>query len=801
MPSLTLTRRCALAAAVLGAAAVAIFASMLISVRDYHDASSGAARSELVIAAARALEGDVSAMERGLRGAMITGDVTYLDVFGAARGRSFDRAQELLALLDDERQRRAGQEVRREVERYVEQQADPLAVALRTVGHVAAASRETDEGHRRIAAVSARVGSLVAAEQQRREERRARAERNGDRTVAVAGGGLAAICVLIALLFGYVVRSVVRPVQAVARGARELANGHRHTWLAERGDGEVVDLARAFNGLSASLQRADENMEAQNEELQAQQAELEGTVSLLAQKKDRLDVLHRFGQMLTARADLDELAPALLTWVVDEAGPDLAALYVASGDGTLELASTVGFDPAELAPAVRPNVGLAGRAAAEQRVLRAAHGEGELRVRTLGAEVALRDELHVPLVHSGRTVGLVSVAFVGTHRPAESAVELLDSLAGQAAVAIANGLSFRRATQEARTNQVVLDATPAPIALCDVAGRVVIANRAMQALIDTLDGGDESTLTVVPDDVDLESERRDELVLEGSGRVFARVVGPVANGDGSAGRIVVMSEVTAEREVERIKEEFFALVSHELRTPLTSIIGYLELLLEDGAGGIPGEQDRHFLRVMDRNARRLLRLVGDLLYTASMTAGTSTLYPAEADLRAIVAEAVESAMPRAEGHGIDLELAAGAPVACAVDRERVAQVLDNLLSNAIKYTPSGGSVTVRVSTEGEHAAIEVADTGIGISDDELARLFRPFVRSANAAALGIQGVGLGLVIVRSIVEGHGGRVEVRSTEGVGTSVLVTLPLASPLAGPGAGRTAPTEVADDLAAAA
>ena len=145
----------------------------------------------------------------------------------------------------------------------------------------------------------------------------------------------------------------------------------------------------------------------------------------------------------------------------------------------------------------------------------------------------------------------------------------------------------------------------------------------------------------------------------------------------------------AEAETEKLKNEFFALVSHELRTPLTSIIGYLELILEEEAGEVATEQ-RHFLTVIERNARRLLRLVGDLLFVAQVEAGTLSLERRGVDLEAVVRSRVAAGRPRAE-HVAPHR----ARPALDGDGDRLAQVVDNLVTNAVKFTPAGGRVTVR----------------------------------------------------------------------------------------------------------
>jgi PAS domain S-box-containing protein len=233
-------------------------------------------------------------------------------------------------------------------------------------------------------------------------------------------------------------------------------------------------------------------------------------------------------------------------------------------------------------------------------------------------------------------------------------------------------------------------------------------------------------------------------------------------------------------ELDSLKDEFIALVSHELRTPLTSIRGYLELLLEGEAGELTQEQQQ-FLGVVERNAHRLLHLVGDLLFLAQLEAGKLNLEVGAVDLAAVASESVETARPLAEEKDVSLTLATGPVPLMAGDRGRVAQLLDNLVSNAIKFTPEGGRVDVRLRGIDGDAVVEVRDTGFGIPADEQHRLFERFFRSSIASAQAIPGTGLGLAITKAIVEAHGGQIAVASQEGEGTTFKVTLPLGQPIA--------------------
>jgi signal transduction histidine kinase len=213
-------------------------------------------------------------------------------------------------------------------------------------------------------------------------------------------------------------------------------------------------------------------------------------------------------------------------------------------------------------------------------------------------------------------------------------------------------------------------------------------------------------------------------------------------------------------------------VSHELRTPLTSITGYLELVQEDES---LSEESRRFLDVVDRNSKRLLRLVSDLLFVAQIESGRLTLELGEAKLQTIAEESVQALRPAAEAGSIELRLDSAPVPALQGDPARLGQLLDNLVSNAVKFTPPGGRVVVALGASGDDVVLAVSDTGIGVPAAEQRRLFDRFFRASSAQERAIEGTGLGLTIARAIVDAHGGSITFTSVEGEGTTFRVRLP--------------------------
>ncbi|HWV76192.1 MAG TPA: HAMP domain-containing sensor histidine kinase, partial [Isoptericola sp.] len=231
-------------------------------------------------------------------------------------------------------------------------------------------------------------------------------------------------------------------------------------------------------------------------------------------------------------------------------------------------------------------------------------------------------------------------------------------------------------------------------------------------------------------------------------------------------------------EEERTQDEFIGLVSHELRTPLASILGYVDLMRLEGDR--LDEEQRGYLAVVDRNARRLRSLVDDLLTSAQMASGRYVLAADEIDVVQVVREAVANERPAADAAGVEVEVAGDAAVPLRSDAGRVGQVVDNLLSNAVKYSERGGRVRVTVTAgtdpQGARVArLQVADQGSGIPADELEHITERFYRSRDTRRRRVRGVGLGLSLVDQIVQDHGGTMTFRSEPGRGTEVDVTLP--------------------------
>ncbi len=250
------------------------------------------------------------------------------------------------------------------------------------------------------------------------------------------------------------------------------------------------------------------------------------------------------------------------------------------------------------------------------------------------------------------------------------------------------------------------------------------------------------------------------------------------------GRLWIVTDVTREREADRLKSEFISVVSHELRTPLTSILGYTELLL---ARDFAAKEQREFIKTVYDEASHLSQIVEDLLGVSRIESGHVKLNQWVVSMRQLVNEIIaQMNMHLTNRHRMVINLPQQlAPI--YVDRDKVKQIFFNLLTNAVKYSPKGGEITLSVEElqplpedhpPGNFLLISISDQGLGIPEEELGRVWERFYRVDNSNTRRIGGTGLGLSIVKSLVELHGGRIWLNSTVAKGSTFFFTLPIAT-----------------------
>jgi two-component system phosphate regulon sensor histidine kinase PhoR len=261
-------------------------------------------------------------------------------------------------------------------------------------------------------------------------------------------------------------------------------------------------------------------------------------------------------------------------------------------------------------------------------------------------------------------------------------------------------------------------------------------------------------------------------------RTFAVRVSPLEL-DGARNAVGIFYDLTQIERLETVRQEFLSNVSHELRTPLTSILAFVETL-EDGA--IEDEaNNRRFLGVIRKNARRMHRLIDDILELSSIEAGKISVEPKSVNLSALVNEVFTNLSAKAREKGIRLENTVAPDAFVYADAVRLEQILTNLVDNAVKFNRAEGSVVVAHERKDGKDSIRVIDTGEGISSEHVQRIFERFYRADRARSSEVGGTGLGLAIVKHLARLHGGEVSATSVIGKGSTFVLDLRAEQPAA--------------------
>ncbi len=396
-----------------------------------------------------------------------------------------------------------------------------------------------------------------------------------------------------------------------------------------------------------------------------------------------------------------------------------------------------------------------------------------------------------PLMVEGRLVGVL--ATFAREPLGENVFKTLASIADTMAQGIERKRVERQLRHQLDVTRTITDNLSSGLLALDPGGRVSFMNPATERMLGSTEteslGKDicevaspASARDTPPEDYPLLKSMRagrtvrvdDDSFERKDGTVFpvAYTASPIFEDGRVVGSVVAFQDMTKFREVDEMKQQFVSTVSHELRTPLTSIRGYLEALIEDEAGPL-NEEQREYAEISYRNAKRLEMLVGDLLTVSRLESGRLNMNIERIEVDNVLGQLEEEFRPGAEEKNLGFSIAPEPKLAVNGDRLRTVQVLSNLISNAIKFSPPGRKVQVGAYRSNGSVIVEVADQGVGIPASELSRLTERFFRASTAGE--VQGTGLGLSISKEIVERQGGRLEIESEEGVGSTFRVVLP--------------------------
>lgn len=394
--------------------------------------------------------------------------------------------------------------------------------------------------------------------------------------------------------------------------------------------------------------------------------------------------------------------------------------------------------------------------------------------------------LAVALRHENRYYGVVWAGYDQPRKFSDADVRFVTTLAGQAALAVANANLYLTVEASRRQLEAIISSSPDPVIVTDHRNRLLLANRAAtsalgQGVDDTSSGMEtEKVVKLKPLLALLQSttsEKQSAEIILSDKRTYLATASPVMVEGRQIGRVCIMRDVTHFKELDTMKSEFVATVSHDLRSPLTLMRGYATML--DTVGEL-NEQQVGYVKKIVTGVENMSRLVNNLLDLGRIEFGVGL--QVENVLVMDIIERVTSALQlQASQKNIQLtlELPRDMPSMVEADQSLLHQAVYNLVENAIKYTTPLGKVTIRTISQQDHLIFAIEDSGIGIPAEDVPHLFEKFYRGKQREARSQPGSGLGLAIVYSIAESHRGRIWVESTVGKGSTFFLQIPLTQP----------------------
>jgi len=385
----------------------------------------------------------------------------------------------------------------------------------------------------------------------------------------------------------------------------------------------------------------------------------------------------------------------------------------------------------------------------------------------------------LPLRQESMFYGTLWVGYDQPHTFTEAETNLLTTLAGQASVAIANVRLFEAAEAERSRLAAIILSNPDAIIVTDRDHRILLLNPAAEGAFELTDQTviGRTVAEVLPNRevaqfIQEPPPGHTSEFVTASGRILYAVISSIAGSEGEAGRVCVMRDVTHFKELDEMKSEFVATVSHDLRAPLTYMRGYATMLPMVGALN-PKQQE--FSDKIMLGIEQMTNLIDNLLDLGRIEAGVDlAVEPCRID--EIIYGIVDTRHPVTETKQLTLQVDVPRnlpPV--SGDATLLRQAITNLIDNAIKYTPSGGQVKIRAQVDEKYCQVAVTDTGVGIAPSDQARLFEKFFRVNQRGSTSAKGSGLGLSIVKSVVEKHGGKVWLESKLGKGSTFYIEIP--------------------------
>ena len=587
---------------------------------------------------------------------------------------------------------------------------------------------------------------------------------------------------------------LTRPLERLRQGVQRFGRGELDHRVPIETPDEIGELGLQFNQMATELGASHARLEER----------IRDAIRDLARRQREAEELARVARTLTEDLDVHQVADRVVQPVLKLFGVQSSVLWLRQPNGSLVVVGISGrarerFRRGDVLPA---GASMAGRAVSESRPVWTSDilAEAGLVVpddlRTRLQTTGDRAVLCVPMVVSGRTIGVLSLGDGSTRDFTHDEVVLLQAFADQAAIALQNASLYAESqTQRIQLTQI-LESTSDGVLFVGPDGRVQAANRHAGDLLGyaetSIVGTDlgailrrecsavstENLLAAcagglgaaqdagASGDLDVPSLNR---VLHWEARATRDVAGQ------TTGLTITVHDVTQEREIAQMKSDFVSFATHQLRTPLSGIKWMLELAMQEA--DVPDSAGSYMKDALGAS-QRLIQLVNDLLDVSRLESGRMKATPQLVELVGLTRTVLDDLKLQFEekDHRLTMETS-GDLLEVFADPQLLRQVVLNLTSNAIKYSPSRGRISVRLTREQDLVRWQIKDTGIGIPKESQRHLFEKFYRADNVAALETDGTGLGLYLVRLIVEQIGGRVGCESEEGQGATFHFTVPCA------------------------
>lgn len=510
------------------------------------------------------------------------------------------------------------------------------------------------------------------------------------------------------------------------------------------------------------------------------------------------DYLLQISRAMTSRLDLPSLLELTLKSAVELLRGQVGLIVLRGRDDVLRVQASYGL-PARLVrffqplwadlPGVREMAGTPSHWRIPDLQLR-------LGMVATAAGLALSQVVALPLVIEEKLIGAIYIFRIGGGAFSAGDRALLAAFADQAAIAVRNAELYQQVSQERRALSAIIDNSAEGVMILDADGQVGVFNRALTRMTgwDAEDAlgrpatevlalrdrqGNPVALPELPPQRTSAAEGRvsveGNVVRRGGPPITVGVTAtPLYEDEGALARVILnVVDITRFRQAEELKSTFVSVVSHELKTPVALIKGYAETLRREDADW-DGETMQESLGVIAEEADHLTHLIDSLLEASRIQAGGLKLEPTDVHMPRLAERVVDGFQTQTRVHTFELDFPPDFPPVWG-DPERLREVMSNLVSNAVKYSPDGGTVWVGGRIDQTGTTIYVADQGMGIPPEEQSRIFDRFHRVESGLHRSTEGTGLGLYLVKAIVEAHGGRVWVESAPGRGSIFIFTLP--------------------------